>query len=162
MKELIAQISEDIDGLQNVLDDAKKDYSSDPDLFYKLNIFKMSRFIRLYSELMKHLGTKLNEDAIAELAGLDEDLLAKLEKFKAEWNDFLKNVETKISQKNDDSTKSILSDEIIQSHDYFQKNIDNDNFKPTSLFDMHKEYRNTFDISGKKSYMHLVMLRHFA
>lgn len=97
MKELISQISDDIDELQNVLNDARQDYLTDRDLFYKLNIFKMGRFIRLYSDLMKHLGTKLNEDAMAELEGLDEGLFARLEKLKVEWNDFLRDVESNVN-----------------------------------------------------------------
>lgn len=92
-------VEEDLLKLENVLDEAINDFKDEANGFYKSKIFKMGRFIRLYSELMQHLGVDLKEDTFEELENIDfesksdADNRKRLELFIENWDQFLAKVE---------------------------------------------------------------------
>ena len=85
--------------LENVLEEARTDYTADNEAFYASKIFKMGRFIRLYSEFMKKLEVLIDIDVNSALEMYDDNenkLVSRLDKFKSNWNEFLENVEKKV------------------------------------------------------------------
>lgn len=86
--------------LENVLEEARTDYAADNEAFYASKIFKMGRFIRLYSEFMKKLDVLIDIDVNSALEMYENDnenkLVSRLDKFKSNWNEFLENVEKNV------------------------------------------------------------------
>lgn len=156
MVEKRVEAVEHITRLRDVFDEAKKDYESDPGTFHKKNIFKMMRFIKLYADFMSCLGAKLNEDAMHELQDLDEELYNSVLEFRKEWDEFLVKIEQE--SKVDKPINELQS--ISESKQHF---INVEANESVSLYDLHKSFRIKSGIKEeKKSYVSLVMLRHFA
>ena len=90
-------INEDLSKLEKVLDEAKHDFANDVVTFCKTNIFKMGKFIRIYSDLMKHLNVIVNNDVQEALEMKDDDgkesFQSRLEDLIKNWNHFLEKVE---------------------------------------------------------------------
>ena len=103
IEEKCSLLLDHINKIQQVLDDSKAAYESDVASFLKTNIFQMGKFIRLYSELMSRLKTKLNQDTIDELELIDQEtnnqfhLVQSLSKLKYEWDAFLELVEQNVN-----------------------------------------------------------------
>ena len=100
--EIIEKLNESFVKLESVLDEAKNDYSLDLEAFCKTKIFKMGRFIRLYSDFMKLLNIIVNDDVHEALALYNDKVKDKyfserLNKFIAEWNEFLGIVEKNVN-----------------------------------------------------------------
>lgn len=150
------KVAADIAKLRDVFQEAKKDYEDDPSIFHSTKIFKMMRFLKLYSVFMEHLGAKLNEDAMAELYDLDEELYDSINSLRKEWDEFLDKIENKVDTNNE--PMDLVS--IAGSNEQFTNVSTN---QITSLHDLHMNFRTQSGITTEsKSYVHLVMLRHFA
>lgn len=158
-----AQAADYIHQLQATLEQARSEYGSDPEQFYDANIFKMAKFIPVYSELMKYLGVVVSDDVFQELKDIDEDcedstLASSLQDLMREWDDFLLSVEPKADSHQE--TKFILDRTIAESSSHFNNVKSN---QQTSLLDLHKSFRHKRSLDDKtKSYVHLIVLRHFA
>lgn len=95
------QAAKYIHELRTTLDQARSDYASNSEQFYDANIFKMAKFIPVYSELMKHLEVVISDDVFQELTDIDEDcedsrLASSLQDLMRDWDDFLLTVEPKV------------------------------------------------------------------
>ena len=95
--------------LADVLNEAKRDYDIDENLFCKKNIFKMGRFIGLYADFMKGLNVLTNDDVEYELNQNDLDFLNQL---KSDWDNFLLNIDQMVGFKH-------LNDLILQQILFF-------------------------------------------
>lgn len=162
-------IEDDLLKLENVLTEGKQDYQHDASLFYKTGIFKMGRFIRLYSELMKRLGAHVNEDVLNDLENFD--LEKRLQNFLSNWDNFLQEIEIKANIHLNEESILFLDQnvpvEISSSSEYFLniKQNDAESFQKISLIDLHKQFllcNNYVEQNKNKKFMQLVMLRHFA
>jgi hypothetical protein len=99
-------INDDFSKLEDILNEAQNDFAIDMDTFRKTKIFKMGKFIRIYSDLMKHLDVKVNED-VEEALGIQQDdglidtlnFKNRLDRFIKDWNDFLEKVEQNVNLK---------------------------------------------------------------
>lgn len=167
------QFDENFSKLKCVLDEARQDSDNDPKEFCAKKIFKMGRFIRLYADLMKLLNAKLNEDFLEELDNIDYELSLKkndgyvenLSSFLNQWNSFLTNIETKESDKLQESFQ--INDsipEFVKSDFYLSQILPNkaDNFEKNCLKDLHLDFIKNKKLVSNKSFMLFVMLRHFA
>ena len=99
-------INDDFSKLEDVLNEAQNDFAIDMDIFCKTKIFKMGKFIRIYSDLMKHLDVKVNEDVEEALEMHQDDgligtlnLKNRLDQFIKNWNGFLEKVEQNVNLK---------------------------------------------------------------
>jgi hypothetical protein len=99
-------VSDDLSKLEVVLDEAQNDYAIDVESFRKTKIFKMGKFIRIYSELMNHLDVRVNDDvqeALEIIETENAEIIEKpmfknrLEDFIRNWNNFLEKVEQNVS-----------------------------------------------------------------
>ena len=103
IEEKCSLLLDHINKIQQVLDNSKAAFQSDAASFFKTKIFQMGQFIRLYSELMSRLGTKLNQDTIDELELIDQEtnnkfkLVQTLSQLKYEWDTFLELVEQNVN-----------------------------------------------------------------
>ncbi len=86
----------EIKKLQILLNDCQEDYEVDNALFCKSKIFKMGQFIKIYSDLMKYMNVKLNEDLLDELKNIDASLVDMVHKLFIEWNEFLELIENNV------------------------------------------------------------------
>ena len=97
MLEKYELVKEDLNKLQNVLNEAKQDYSEDRECFLKSKIFKMGRFIRFYHEFMKDLEVTIDQDTLEALENFNNPLLiTKLNQLKTDWDEFLKILDEKV------------------------------------------------------------------
>jgi len=99
-------VSDDLSKLEVVLDEAQNDYAIDVESFCQTKIFKMGKFIRIYSELMNHLDVRVNDDVQEALEILETENAETIEKpmfknrledFIRNWNNFLEKVEQNVS-----------------------------------------------------------------
>lgn len=88
--------------LQNVLTEAREDFTSDPNLFYRLKLFKMAKFIPLTCEIMKAVNSRDDESMLEELELIDDEvsgdsnLLETIKQFRSDWNLFLQEIDGKV------------------------------------------------------------------
>lgn len=166
-------LDENFTKLQNVLNEAQKDFGGDPKSFYKTNIFKMGRFIRLYADLMKQMNTKLNEDFKEELDNVDfemnlekkEAYLDKLSIFINEWDSFLKEIELKGSSDLEQNFQiGNMAPDCVKNEVYLSQILAEkpEQFDKICLSNLHLRFREKQNLISEKSFMLLVMLRHFA
>ena len=178
-------IEEDLDKFQLYLNESQSDYENDSTLFYKKNIFKMGRLIRLYSDLMEHLNVHVREDVELELENYsnNDDLIDKFRLLNRNWNDFLNRIEQNAKLASQNKCINELDLNIYaSSKNYFQQilpsldeknniNVNNNdsyfNSLNLSLVDLQNKFiedkiSNNLPNYNKKSFMLLVMLRHFA
>ncbi|RNA05908.1 Prostamide prostaglandin F synthase [Brachionus plicatilis] len=160
----IPLLEENFSKLQTVLDEARQDFSNDVESFCKTGIFKMGRFIRFYADLMKQMNTKLNEDFVEELDNVDFELnleekegnSEKMRKFLMEWNDFLKEIESK---------ETVNLSQSFQVEDLLPENIKNEfylsqivkdkpeQFDKSCVKDLHLDFRKKQDSVSNKSFV---------
>lgn len=158
-----ASVADYISKLQNVLIEAKNEFSSDQEIFLKIKIFKMGRFIRFYSELMTFLGTKLDEDTVEEMENFDNNLADQLKLLKLDWDEFVLSIEKKNNETMLEEPNKGQKSLVFESNYYKSIHRNNKETGYTSLTDLHQTFRKSqSSIEKKDSYMHLVMLRHFA
>jgi len=147
--------------LGQILAEAEIDAKESLKDFANGKIFKMGRFIRVYSELLCGLDAASNEDLIDELRDADDSsILQDLNDFLAKWDAFLEDVETKTHEANEITEDklelfSCIPESIQKNGSYFNE-IQSDSYENTTLR----------EIAAQKShgskYGVLVMLRHFA
>ena len=103
LKNRVDNVREDFLKLKNLLIEAQEDHTNDPDEFLRSKIFKMGRFIRVYSEFLNNLSVITDSEAKKTLEIIDQDsedlettLANELESFKIEWNTFLNYIELNV------------------------------------------------------------------
>lgn len=163
MSEKLEQIRTDIKKLYNVLEEAKTDFIDNRELFLKSKIFKMGRFIQLYHELMKDLEIELDIDMTEALEDLDpsRNLVEDLKTIKIEWDSFLKSLDNEEGKLSSIEIGEQIDQSFFDSSDFLLKIDKESTYSKTSLIELHESF---LDKSReiRKSYIALVMLRHFA
>lgn len=147
--------------LEILLNECKEDYEADNTLFCKSKIFKMGQFIKIYSDWMKNLNVKLNEDLLDELRNIDDNLVDMVHKLFLEWDEFLELIEKNLqfNYVNQSENQNRIPNNIYFSEEIFTKIKMNQDFKSISLDKLHQEFKGT---KSKKQFIHFIMLRHFA
>jgi hypothetical protein len=155
-------IQTDFEKLESVLNEAESDFNNDSQLFYSKNIFKMGKFIQLYSELMNHLEIHVKEDVEQELDVYD--LKARHESFLSNWDSFLERIERQASLKYQSDRLIKSGEEIFQDRNIFSR-IEAETHQNLSILDLHQRFldsKSEYLDNNRPSFVHLVMLRHFA
>ncbi|CAF0994109.1 unnamed protein product [Brachionus calyciflorus] len=125
-------------------EDARKDLDEDISGFCKAKIFKMGRFIRLYSELMRHFNVNFNEDLLEEISELDENFEQRIKNFLIEWDYFLNEFENRVSIKNDSCLEldQYFPDQVITEKIFSKIALKNSNeFNLITLDELHSDFR---------------------
>ena len=172
-KEKYLLIQNQLDQIEKVLSEAKCDFSTDSSQFFAKNIFKMGRFIRLYSDFMKLLEVLVADDVSDELENYTNSRLSiQHTSLLAEWDQFLSEIEsTSNTSLRHIRLADLLHDdepglEYYQTRGNFVKVNDDSLESRLSLVDIHERFIQSATTSNQQatnqSFMLLVMLRHFA
>ena len=141
--------------LQAILDEAIEDSNANLNEFLNSKIFKIGKFIGIYHEILKALQVDCNDDL---KDSLDVNLYNKLERFLANWNLFLNEVETKYNDASHQETStndSYIPIEMQENADSFiELNANNGSPRRVAFKEFCKNIQ--------KKHLVLVLLRHFA